>query len=221
MRTLLDTRCTLALVFAAVLAAGLSQSPMAIALNAVSRTRAPATAAVGSTVLGAAWIGFGLGHLILLRELHDKARLLAGGTAACEELGIEMAATKLVVVENTAQTHNLIVCPLCSCYPRMLLGLPPDWYKSRAYRARAVREPRAGILYPEACVAAFLAGAEIRKRAPRVPPAASRQAVAALSTRLESSTGTAGSEHSSAEFSAGSSARLSPNASGATSETSS
>lgn len=72
-----------------------------------------------------------------------KARLLADGTAACEELGVAMAGTKLVVVESTAAVHNLIVCTLCSCYPRMLLGLPPDWYKSRAYRARAVREPRA------------------------------------------------------------------------------
>jgi nitrile hydratase len=45
-------------------------------------------------------------------------------------------------VENTADTHNLIVCTLCSCYPRNLLGLPPDWYKTRAYRSRAVREPR-------------------------------------------------------------------------------
>jgi len=48
-----------------------------------------------------------------------------------------------VAVENTPEVHNLIVCTLCSCYPRLLLGLPPDWYKSRAYRARAVREPRA------------------------------------------------------------------------------
>jgi nitrile hydratase subunit alpha len=72
-----------------------------------------------------------------------KARLLADGTAAVQELGIEMAATKLIVVENRPGLHNLIVCTLCSCYPRMLLGLPPDWYKSRAYRSRAVREPRA------------------------------------------------------------------------------
>jgi nitrile hydratase len=71
-----------------------------------------------------------------------KARLLADGTAAVRELGIEMATTKLIVVENTASLHNLIVCTLCSCYPRMVLGLPPDWYKSRAYRSRAVREPR-------------------------------------------------------------------------------
>jgi nitrile hydratase subunit alpha len=72
-----------------------------------------------------------------------KARLLADGTAAARELGIEMAATRLLVVENTPALHNLVVCTLCSCYPRMVLGLPPDWYKSRAYRSRAVREPRA------------------------------------------------------------------------------
>ena len=72
-----------------------------------------------------------------------KARLLANGTAACEELGLDVPALKLVVVENTAGVHNMIVCTLCSCYPRMLLGIPPDWYKSRNYRSRAVREPRA------------------------------------------------------------------------------
>ena len=72
-----------------------------------------------------------------------KARLLADGTAACEELGIDMDATRLVAVEDDATSHNVIVCTLCSCYPRMLLGLPPDWYKSRAYRSRVVREPRA------------------------------------------------------------------------------
>ncbi len=71
-----------------------------------------------------------------------KARLLADGTAAVRELGIEMAATKLIVVENRPGLHNLVVCTLCSCYPRMVLGLPPDWYKSHAYRRRAVREPR-------------------------------------------------------------------------------
>jgi nitrile hydratase subunit alpha len=72
-----------------------------------------------------------------------KARLLADGASACKELGIDIGPTKLVVVENTPDTHNMIVCTLCSCYPRMLLGLPPDWYKSRAYRSRAVHEPRA------------------------------------------------------------------------------
>jgi nitrile hydratase len=72
-----------------------------------------------------------------------KQRLLADGTAACEELGLDVPALKLVVVENTPEVHNVIVCTLCSCYPRMLLGLPPDWYKSREYRSRVVREPRA------------------------------------------------------------------------------
>ena len=72
-----------------------------------------------------------------------KARLLENGTAACEEMGIEMGPTHLVALENRPGLHNLVVCTLCSCYPRMLLGLPPDWYKSRSYRSRAVREPRA------------------------------------------------------------------------------
>ncbi len=72
-----------------------------------------------------------------------KARLIADGSAACAELGIDIAPVRLVVVENTATAHNVIVCTLCSCYPRNLLGLPPDWYKARAYRSRVVREPRA------------------------------------------------------------------------------
>jgi len=72
-----------------------------------------------------------------------KARALANGSDAARELGLEIGPLKLIVVENTEAVHNLVVCTLCSCYPRMLLGLPPDWYKSRAYRSRAVREPRA------------------------------------------------------------------------------
>ena len=71
-----------------------------------------------------------------------RARLLADGSAACEEMGFPTDGMKLVVVENTAEVHNVVVCTLCSCYPRNLLGLPPDWYKTRAYRARTVREPR-------------------------------------------------------------------------------
>jgi nitrile hydratase subunit alpha len=71
-----------------------------------------------------------------------RARLLANGSAACEEMGYPTDGLKLVVVENTPQVHNIIVCTLCSCYPRNLLGLPPDWYKTRAYRSRTVREPR-------------------------------------------------------------------------------
>jgi nitrile hydratase subunit alpha len=72
-----------------------------------------------------------------------KARMLADGSRAAEELGLDVGPLKLIVVENTDDMHNVIVCTLCSCYPRMLLGLPPDWYKSRNYRSRIVREPRA------------------------------------------------------------------------------
>jgi len=72
-----------------------------------------------------------------------KKRLLENGTKACEELGLEIPALKLVVVENTPEVHNAIVCTLCSCYPRALLGMPPTWYKSENYRRRVVREPRA------------------------------------------------------------------------------
>ncbi len=71
-----------------------------------------------------------------------KERLLAKGSRAAEELGFEVPGLNLIVVENTAQAHNVIVCTLCSCYPRMLLGIPPEWYKSRPYRSRVVREPR-------------------------------------------------------------------------------
>jgi nitrile hydratase len=71
-----------------------------------------------------------------------KKLLLSDGNSACEALGMERGPYKLVVVENTDQVHNVIVCTLCSCYPRWLLGLPPDWYKSRNYRSRAINEPR-------------------------------------------------------------------------------
>ena len=69
--------------------------------------------------------------------------MLVDGGSAAEEIGLDVGPLKLVVVENTPAVHNVIVCTLCSCYPRMLLGLPPDWYKSRVYRSRVVREPRA------------------------------------------------------------------------------
>jgi nitrile hydratase subunit alpha len=71
-----------------------------------------------------------------------KARMLAGGSAAAEELGLSVGPLHLVVVENTEKIHNVIVCTLCSCYPRTLLGPPPPWYKSLEYRSRTVREPR-------------------------------------------------------------------------------
>jgi nitrile hydratase subunit alpha len=90
------------------------------------------TPALGARVVARAWT-----------DPEFRRRLLEDGTAAVESLGIQIAPTRLMVVENTPEVHNLVVCTLCSCYPRMLLGLPPDWYKSRPYRSRAVREPRA------------------------------------------------------------------------------
>ena len=71
-----------------------------------------------------------------------KQRLLADSNAAVTEFGIDMGDAKLTVVENTATVQNVIVCTLCSCYPRAVLGLPPDWYRSKTYRARVVVEPR-------------------------------------------------------------------------------
>jgi nitrile hydratase len=88
-----------------------------------------------------------LGAKVVARAWTDpafRARLLADGRAACEEFGITFYDdTGLVVLENTAAVHNLVVCTLCSCYPRPVLGLPPDWYKLKPYRARAVVAPRA------------------------------------------------------------------------------
>ncbi|HXQ49906.1 MAG TPA: nitrile hydratase subunit alpha [Stellaceae bacterium] len=75
-----------------------------------------------------------------------KARLLKDGTAAIAELGFTgLQGEDILVVENTPNLHNLVVCTLCSCYPWSVLGLPPTWYKSPPYRARAVRDPR-GVL---------------------------------------------------------------------------
>lgn len=97
-----------------------------------------------------------------------RARLLADGSAAAAELGCTVDALRLVVVENDAATHNVVVCTLCSCYPRNLLGLPPDWYKSREYRSRTVREPRAVlaefglVLPPEVTVRVHDSTADMR-----------------------------------------------------------
>lgn len=71
-----------------------------------------------------------------------KARLLENGRKGAEEVGLEVGPLHLIVTENTPTIHNVIVCTLCSCYPRMLLGMPPTWYKSTEYRARVVHEPR-------------------------------------------------------------------------------
>ena len=78
-----------------------------------------------------------------------RARMLEDGSKAAEELGIPMRGMPpLGVLENSAEVHNLVVCTLCSCYPRAVLGYPPMWYKSAGYRARAVRDPR-GLLAEE------------------------------------------------------------------------
>ena len=91
--------------------------------------RSPAN---GAAVVARAWT-----------EPDFKARLLDDASLASRELGFDIGPLKLIAVENTDSVHNLIVCTLCSCYPRNLLGLPLDWYKTRAYRSRAVLEPRA------------------------------------------------------------------------------
>ncbi|MEQ8899133.1 MAG: nitrile hydratase subunit alpha [Roseovarius sp.] len=91
--------------------------------------RSPAN---GAAVVARAWTDPGF-----------RDRLLADASAASREMGFDIGPLHLIAVENTDTTHNLIVCTLCSCYPRNLLGLPPDWYKTRAYRSRAVIEPRA------------------------------------------------------------------------------
>ena len=74
-----------------------------------------------------------------------RKKLLADGKAACAEFGIDLEADRLIAVENTPEVHNVVVCTLCSCYPRALLGMPPTWYKSENYRKRVVRDPR-GVL---------------------------------------------------------------------------
>lgn len=83
-----------------------------------------------------------------------KARMLADTKAAAAEMGIETTEAQLVTIENTPDRHNMVVCTLCSCYPRSLLGEPPAFYVSKAYRSRAVREPRQvlrefGVSIPE------------------------------------------------------------------------
>ncbi len=88
--------------------------------------------AQGSRVIAKAWT-----------DEAFKQRLLDDGNAALAELGVESGGAKMTVVENTDQVQNVVVCTLCSCYPRAVLGMPPDWYRSKAYRSRVVIEPRA------------------------------------------------------------------------------
>ena len=89
------------------------------------------TPARGATLVARAWT-----------DPDFKARLVADSKAAAAEIGMEIGPIPILVMENTPKVHNLIVCTLCSCYPKMLLGTPPDWYKSRSYRRRAISEPR-------------------------------------------------------------------------------
>ena len=137
----------------------------------------------GAHVVARAWVDDGY-----------RARLLADGTRAIGELGYGGAEGEhLVVLENTPAVHNLVVCTLCSCYPWPVLGLPPSWYKSFAYRARAVREPRAvmsefGTVVPaDVEVRVWDSSAEVRYMVlPLRPPrtdALDEDALAALVTR--------------------------------------
>ncbi|TYO90785.1 nitrile hydratase subunit alpha [Oceanicella actignis] len=98
--------------------------------DAIARMDARSPAA-GARVVARAWT-----------DPAFKARLLADASAAAREMGCDIDALRLIAVENDETTHNVVVCTLCSCYPRNLLGLPPDWYKQRAYRSRVVAEPR-------------------------------------------------------------------------------
>jgi nitrile hydratase len=123
-----------------------------------------------------------------------KRLFLSDPKAACQELGIDASGlTEFVVLENTEQVHNLVVCTLCSCYPRPILGRPPDWYKSFAYRSRAVLEPRAVMaefgtsLADSVDVRVFDSSADVRYLVLPMRPAGtegmSEQELAALVTR--------------------------------------
>ncbi len=87
--------------------------------------------AQGATVVARAWT-----------DPDFRRALLQDATATSRAMGFDIGPMKLIALENTPTEHNVVVCTLCSCYPRNLLGLPPDWYKSRAYRSRTVKEPR-------------------------------------------------------------------------------
>ncbi|HEY2577274.1 MAG TPA: nitrile hydratase subunit alpha [Streptosporangiaceae bacterium] len=122
-----------------------------------------------------------------------RGRLLADGNTATAELGLPVGHYRLTAVENTPDVHNMIVCTLCSCYPTALLGPSPSWYKSFAYRSRAVREPRAvlaefGLELPDATeIRVWDANSESRYLVLPVPPEAAgdmdENALASLVTR--------------------------------------
>lgn len=90
------------------------------------------TPALGAKVVARAWV-----------DPAFKARLLTDAKSACTEVGVDAGTlAHIVALENTDTVHNVVVCTLCSCYPRSILGLPPDWYKSLSYRSRVVKAPR-------------------------------------------------------------------------------
>ena len=100
-------------------------------IRAAMERRDAITPANGAKVVARAWV-----------DADYHARLMNDANSAVAEFGIEMPTTHLVALENTPSVHNVVVCTLCSCYPRDLLGLPPAWYKSKAYRSRVVHSPR-------------------------------------------------------------------------------
>jgi nitrile hydratase len=139
--------------------------------------------AIGARVVARAWV-----------DPAYKQRLLTNATAAIRELGFSgLQGENMVAVENTGSVHNVIVCTLCSCYPWPVLGLPPVWYKSAAYRSRVVKEPRAvlaefGLKVPAATeVRVWDSSAEIRymvvPRRPDGTDGLSEAALADLVTR--------------------------------------
>jgi nitrile hydratase len=141
------------------------------------------TPARGGQVVARAWV-----------DPAYKARLLADGNGAVAELGLDFTqGVRLEVVENTPALHHVVVCTLCSCYPKALLGMPPDWYKSLAYRSRTVAEPRRVLrefgceLSPEIEVRVVDSTADLRYLVLPLRPAGtdgmSEEALAALVTR--------------------------------------
>lgn len=137
----------------------------------------------GAKVVARAWV-----------DPEYKQRLLADGSPAIAELGFGgPEGDHLVVVENTPDTHNVVVCTLCSCYPWPVLGLPPNWYKNPPYRSRMVREPRAllaemgCVVPPEIEIRVWDSSAEVRYLVLPEPPdrteGLSEDELAALVTR--------------------------------------
>jgi nitrile hydratase len=139
------------------------------------------TPADGAKVVARAWV-----------DPAFKARLLQDAKAAVAELGLDSGESPiLVAVENTPRVHNVVVCTLCSCYPRALLGLPPDWYKSLSYRSRAVVDPRGVLrefgleLDPDVEVRVYDSSADMRYLViPEQPPGTEHMSEAELASLI-------------------------------------